>query len=167
MAPTRMSEADVLKALNHPVRRQVMLALDDGVASSKELAALIGLPIPNISYHVGILRDLGLIRVVRETPRRGAVERHYQATARTITVRHAIDWLLVADETRSGGWTARIIDLDSEGAEAADAALERLWKDLEKIETQVARRSGRTGASELQRHALGTFATPIAGVESR
>jgi hypothetical protein len=40
--------------------------------------------VTNISYHVRTLASLGLIRLVRETPRRGAIEHHYEATLRPI-----------------------------------------------------------------------------------
>lgn len=154
MATTRMSDADVLKALNHPVRRQVMAALDDGVHSPKELAAQFGLSIPNVSYHVGILRDLGLIKVVRETPRRGAVERHYKATARAVGARQVVDWVLSADQAKPRGWDARALELDKAGLAAVRTAAERFWKDVEKAERAAAKR-GRTS-----RVAVGTFATP-------
>jgi len=36
----------------------------------------------NVSYHVRILRELGLVELVRTEPRRGALEHFYRATAR-------------------------------------------------------------------------------------
>lgn len=153
MPATRMSDSDVLKALNHPVRRQVMAALDDGIASPKELAARFGLSIPNVSYHVGILRDLGLIKVVRETPRRGAVERHYKATTRAIGARQVVDWVLSADQAKPRGWDARTVELDKAGSAAVKAAADRFWKDVEKAEKAAVKR-GKT-----DKVAVGTFAT--------
>lgn len=137
------SDAAVLKALNHPVRRQVMSMLDDGVASPKELAARLGLAIPNVSYHFGILRDLGLIKVVRETPRRGAVERHYKAVQRSLSVRQVVDWLLASDGDKPRGWTAKLAALDAEGALAVQGSINRLFKDVERIDQQVRRRGAR------------------------
>ena len=128
MAETRLTDSEVLKALNHPVRRKVMAALDEGVASPKELAGQLGLTIPNVSYHVGILRNLGLIKVVRETPRRGAVERHYKATARSLSVRQVLDWVLASDQARPRGWEARVVALDAQGRDAVRVAVERLWR---------------------------------------
>jgi DNA-binding transcriptional ArsR family regulator len=157
MAAARMSDADVLKALNHPVRRKVMAALDAGIASPKELAGQLGLSIPNVSYHVGILRDLGLIKVVRETPRRGAVERHYKATSRAVSVRQTIDWILAADAARPRGWDSRVVDLDAEGEKAVRAAFDKLWKDVERAEKQSAKRLAGSGGA---RRAVGTWVAP-------
>lgn len=51
-------------------------------ASPKELATQLGEKLGNVSYHVRILVRLGLIELVRETPRRGAVEHHYRSAPR-------------------------------------------------------------------------------------
>ena len=48
-------------------------------ASPKELADEFGIPLANVAYHIQVLRKLKLIRLVRKTPRRGAVEHHYKA----------------------------------------------------------------------------------------
>lgn len=48
--------------------------------SAKEVAAKVGWPLSNTSYHVKILRNGGLIRTVREEPRRGAVEKYQGLT---------------------------------------------------------------------------------------
>ncbi|MCW2966821.1 MAG: transcriptional regulator, ArsR family [Solirubrobacteraceae bacterium] len=155
-----MTDSDVLKALNHPVRRKVMAALDEGIASPKELAGLLGLTIPNVSYHVGILRNLGLIKVVRETPRRGAIERHYKATARTLSVRQVLDWVLASDQSRPRGWEAKVVALDAQGRAAVQAAIEKLWKDVERAEQQSARRLGRAADEAGERLAVGTWVAP-------
>jgi DNA-binding transcriptional ArsR family regulator len=48
-------------------------------ASPKELADEFDIPLANVAYHIQVLRKLKLIRLVRKTPRRGAVEHHYKA----------------------------------------------------------------------------------------
>jgi DNA-binding transcriptional ArsR family regulator len=48
-------------------------------ASPKELAEEFEIPLANVAYHIQVLRKLKLIRLVRKTPRRGAVEHHYKA----------------------------------------------------------------------------------------
>lgn len=72
----------LVKALAHPLRQQVLIRLNEGVASPSELAAELGERLPNISYHFRILHELGAIELVGTTPRRGAVEHHYRATMR-------------------------------------------------------------------------------------
>lgn len=161
MARTQASDRDVLKALNHPVRRQVMSMLDDGVASPKELAGRVGLSIPSVSYHVGILRDLGLIKVVRETPRRGAVERHYKAVARSLSVRQVVDWVLVSDQDSPRGWSAKLAEFDGEGEAMVRASIERLWRDVDRAEQQSRRRSSNETGAPATRHAIGAFVTEV------
>ncbi|MFL5844307.1 MAG: ArsR/SmtB family transcription factor [Solirubrobacteraceae bacterium] len=160
MARPAASDADVLKALNHPVRRQVMSMLDEDVASAKELAGRLGLSIPSVSYHFGILRDLGLIKVVRETPRRGAVERHYKAVQRSLSVRQVLDWVLASDQDTPRGWSAKLAELDGDGRSAVRASVDRLWRDVERAEQQSQRRSAK-GGKPATRHAVGAFTTEL------
>jgi len=155
------TDADVLKALNHPVRRQAMSIFDNEVASPKELAARLGLSIPSVSYHVGILRDLGLIKVVREVPRRGAVEHYYKAVARSLSVRQVVDWVLASDQDKPRGWSAKLAELDREGEDLVRGSIERLWRDVERAEQQSQRRASKVGAKPATRHALGAFTTEI------
>jgi DNA-binding transcriptional ArsR family regulator len=74
----------VVKALAHPMRIRILAILDERVASPSELAVELDAPIGNVSYHVRILDSLGLIRLVRTTPKRGAIEHHYEAVAAPI-----------------------------------------------------------------------------------
>jgi DNA-binding transcriptional ArsR family regulator len=77
-----ISDPSVIKALTHPLRIQILRALEERVASPSELADEIGAPLGNVSYHVRQLHSLGLIKLVKKTPRRGAIEHHYKALAR-------------------------------------------------------------------------------------
>jgi DNA-binding transcriptional ArsR family regulator len=72
----------VVKAIAHPLRHRILAILNERVASPKEIADEIGEKLPNVSYHVKILEQLGAIELVRTTPRRGAVEHHYRALMR-------------------------------------------------------------------------------------
>jgi hypothetical protein len=53
--------------------------LENRVASPHEIAAELGAPLSNTSYHVRRLRTLGLIELVERVVRRGAVEHRYRA----------------------------------------------------------------------------------------
>jgi DNA-binding transcriptional ArsR family regulator len=77
-----ISDPSVIKALTHPLRVQILHALEERIASPSELAEEIGAPLGNVSYHVRQLHALGLIKLVKKTPRRGAIEHHYKALAR-------------------------------------------------------------------------------------
>lgn len=78
-----------MRALTHPVRFDVVelalsLELEREQAgervdwSPKELAELLERPLPNISYHVKIVRELGFLDLKRTIARRGAMEHRYR-----------------------------------------------------------------------------------------
>ena len=71
-------EARLRKALSHPLRARIFAAFDGGVRSPREISEELGAPLSNVSYHVRQLRSSGLIKLVRTTPRRGALEHHYR-----------------------------------------------------------------------------------------
>lgn len=73
-----MSEA-LAKALSHPLRRQILVRLAEQPGSAKQLSTELEVDIGNVAYHMGRLRELDLLRLVRTKKRRGAVERIYKA----------------------------------------------------------------------------------------
>jgi len=78
---TDISDPRVVKALNHPLRVEILRAIEENRASPVELSRRLEAPLGVVSYHVRVLADLGLIKLVKRTPRRGAVEHHYEAKA--------------------------------------------------------------------------------------
>lgn len=77
-----ITDQRIVKALAHPLRVRILGILEQRAASPNEIAEEIGAPLGNVSYHVRRLAALDLIKLVKETPRRGAVEHHYRAEAR-------------------------------------------------------------------------------------
>jgi predicted transcriptional regulator len=75
--PVNITDPRVAKAYAHPLRIHILGLLDDRVASPSEIAGELNAPLTHVSYHVRQLAGLGLIKLVRTTPRRGAVEHHY------------------------------------------------------------------------------------------
>jgi DNA-binding transcriptional ArsR family regulator len=69
----------LIQALSHPLRAKMLYELQEKEASPKELALHFNVPLSTVAYHIQILRKLKLIRLVRKTPRRGAIEHHYKA----------------------------------------------------------------------------------------
>lgn len=74
-----LNDPSLVRALAHPLRAQVLGILQERRASPRELADELRAPLGNVSYHVRILADLKLIKLVKKTPRRGAIEHHYEA----------------------------------------------------------------------------------------
>jgi DNA-binding transcriptional ArsR family regulator len=79
-----VTEPEIVKALAHPLRVQILTALEHRTASPNQLATELGMPLGNVSYHVRMLSKLGLIRLVSRRQRRGAVEHFYKAEARPV-----------------------------------------------------------------------------------
>lgn len=130
MTPTDdSSEPHVVKALAHPLRVRALAILVQRAASPSELADELGEPLGNVSYHVRLLYDHGLIELVSTTPRRGAIEHHYRARED----RH----LSIAELT-----------LDGHGWEELQSALRELDKRASAIEAESRERMGekRAGA---------------------
>jgi DNA-binding transcriptional ArsR family regulator len=72
----------LVKALAHPIRMKILNILDERMATPKELAEVLGLPLENVSYHVRTLKDFGFIKLEKTRQVRGAVEHHYKIAAR-------------------------------------------------------------------------------------
>jgi DNA-binding transcriptional ArsR family regulator len=75
-----ITDPAVAKALAHPLRTQILAALEGRTASPSELAHELDAPLGVLSYHVRRLASLGFVRLVKRVPRRGAVEHYYTAT---------------------------------------------------------------------------------------
>jgi DNA-binding transcriptional ArsR family regulator len=74
--------AHLVKALGHPLRIRVLIALDaaEGPQSPSQLAEELEEKLPNLSYHVRMLVQEGAMKLKRTKPRRGAIEHFYEAT---------------------------------------------------------------------------------------
>jgi DNA-binding transcriptional ArsR family regulator len=79
---TDIDDPRLVKAFAHPLRIRILGIFENQTASPSEIAEQLGVPLGNVSYHVRILADYGLIKLVRRTPRRGAIEHHYEAVGR-------------------------------------------------------------------------------------
>jgi DNA-binding transcriptional ArsR family regulator len=160
----------IVRALSHPIRHRVLVALNERVASPKELAA-----------ELGELAQLGCIELVSTTQRRGALEHHYRAVMRPFfddaawaqipvsTRRSLFDsdldrlWNDVAEAAKAGGfdhprahasWTA--LEVDEQGFnELADLLGSVVERALEIQAESAARRDGEADADPALRTEIG------------
>jgi DNA-binding transcriptional ArsR family regulator len=77
---------DQLRALADPFRTTLLDLLLERAASVTELARAVGRPKSTVAYHVSILVDAGLLRVVRTRRVRAIEERYYGRVARTLYI---------------------------------------------------------------------------------
>jgi len=81
-----VSAAGQLRALADPLRRTLLDLLLERAATVTEMAQAVGRPKSTIAYHVNLLVDTGLLRVVRTRRVRAIQERYYGRVARTLYI---------------------------------------------------------------------------------
>jgi DNA-binding transcriptional ArsR family regulator len=109
-------DQQLVKALSHPIRVQILEALEGRTASPAELAREMDRGLGVISYHIHALDDCGCLELVRTKPRRGAVEHFFTAKPRSF-IGHQ-DWRRAPLAVR-GGITAAAFESFAERAAAA------------------------------------------------
>jgi DNA-binding transcriptional ArsR family regulator len=160
-----ITDPKLAKALAHPLRTLVLAALEGRTASPSQLAEELDVPLGVLSYHVRRLTALGLLKLVKRVPRRGAVEHYYTALARPrmtddawaampsvvkqATVRTALEQVgsHVSAAATAGGFdaaeahlTRSPVTLDDQGWKALSRELTQMNARVKKIEEQSAKR---------------------------
>jgi DNA-binding transcriptional ArsR family regulator len=92
---------DAFNAVAEPRRRQLLEALAGGERSVNDLVAELGIAQPQVSKHLKVLREVGLVQV-REDGR----HRLYRLDGRPLRPIH--DWVQNFEQL----WTDRFADLD-------------------------------------------------------
>jgi DNA-binding transcriptional ArsR family regulator len=72
---------ELLIALRHPLRRQILraMAAQDQI-SPRQISDVLHQPLSNVSYHVRVLADCGAVTLVDTAPVRGSMQ-HFYSTA--------------------------------------------------------------------------------------
>jgi DNA-binding transcriptional ArsR family regulator len=163
----------VAKGLSHPLRAGILRILEERRASPSELSEQLDAPLGNVSYHVRVLLDLKLIKLVDSAPRRGAIEHYYEAVAHTAEVSHAM-WTRgsglarqavlasalaeigqdVANTAAAGGFdtddahlSRTTLVLDGRARAELDDHLKDVLRQVERLQRESAKRSGTKGAA--------------------
>jgi DNA-binding transcriptional ArsR family regulator len=75
----RSDDNNLLAALRHPLRRQILrLMASEEAISPRELSGLLEQPLSNVSYHVRVLADCDAVALVRTVPVRGSMQHFYR-----------------------------------------------------------------------------------------
>ena len=148
--PVDITDSRIAKAYAHPLRIHILGLLDDRIASPSEIAGELNAPLTHVSYHVRQLASLGLIKLVRTTPRRGAVEHHYTAHIRPKITDDA--WAQVPDVVKKNmvaGWVQQM------GAHVADAVandgFDRSNAHMSRIPVELDEKGWNAVAKELEK----------------
>jgi DNA-binding transcriptional ArsR family regulator len=81
-----LTERSQVEALSYPLRNAILGLLHERAATVSELATALGRPKSTVAHHVKVLREAGLLRVVRTRRVRAIEERFYGRTARMFYV---------------------------------------------------------------------------------
>lgn len=92
MGPLNRSDEDnLLIALRHPLRRQILREMADGIAiSPRELSTALRQPLSNVSYHVRVLAEHGAVILVETRPVRGSMQHFYRSAVKAPWARQAL-----------------------------------------------------------------------------
>lgn len=77
----------MLRALNHPVRRQIVQVLLTGEGSATTISRELGLSLGVVSYHLNqvLAGECDVVELVDSVQRRGAIEKIYRLKLHTLS----------------------------------------------------------------------------------
>jgi DNA-binding transcriptional ArsR family regulator len=74
----RSDDHDLLVALRHPMRRDILRAMaGEKAISPRQISATLQQPLSNVSYHVRVLCECGAVALVSTKPVRGSMQHFY------------------------------------------------------------------------------------------
>jgi len=80
-ADENTDENELLVALRHPLRRQILRTMvEKDPISPRQISDVLKEPLSNVSYHVRVLADCGAVALVDMTPVRGSMQHFYSPT---------------------------------------------------------------------------------------
>jgi DNA-binding transcriptional ArsR family regulator len=143
----------LVKALNHPVRVKALTILTEKIASPKEIAAQLDMPLSNVSYHVRVLDELGLVEIVEEESVRGSVAHFYKSVERPLIDNP--DWEKLSPKLRSAfsGYVIETLMSDAANSLAAGVFDQRDDRHLSRTTLILDEKAWRK-VSEIQAKAL-------------
>jgi DNA-binding transcriptional ArsR family regulator len=112
LSQPRLVAPELTKALSHPTRSHLLSILFERVASPKEMAQELDRSIRHVTYHLGVLEDLGCVELVRVEPAVGGrvVQHFYKAVKRAWLDRESWDQLDAEDQQ---GITSTLMEMIS------------------------------------------------------
>ena len=135
----------MMKALSHPLRWRILEHLTAGPASPSMVAARLGEPLGNVSYHVKILLQHDAIELVETRPVRGALEHVYRAVGGAHDARGHVSWTS--------------LDLDQQAYDELTDTLAMVLDRARELHAETAGRAGtrKGGPAELHETELAIF----------
>ncbi|MEV4133020.1 helix-turn-helix domain-containing protein [Dactylosporangium sp. NPDC049742] len=132
-----LSDPEQFKALGHPLRHRLLLALRQRPATFAQLATALDATKGTVGYHIKILEQAGLVRATATRRVRGGTEQYYEPTSQRLRiapdapvggdflVKAALSEMLPADETAADITILRHVRLTPAQARSVAESLER------------------------------------------
>lgn len=181
-----MGQLELLRALGHEIRINILSVLAHRDLSPAELARERGEPVSKVAYHFRLLEELGCAEVARTRQVRGSVEHFYRRTdflvyddeawsrvpseVQDVFTGTTVDGLVgrIAQAMRAGTFNSRgdrhlswtPVQLDEKGWRELVALLAATFDEVAAIETRAAARLDGNGDAAL------TATIALAGFES-
>jgi DNA-binding transcriptional ArsR family regulator len=87
----RSDDNDLLVALRHPLRRDILREMaGEEAISPREIAAALRQPLSNVSYHVRVLADCAAVSLVDTKPVRGSMQHFYRTAIEAAWAREVL-----------------------------------------------------------------------------
>lgn len=86
----RINDLAQVRLLSDPLKLRLLHAFAEGPRTTKQVADELGANVTRLYRHVDALKDGGLLEIVGEKQKRGAVERTFRAIAERFEVDHAL-----------------------------------------------------------------------------
>jgi DNA-binding transcriptional ArsR family regulator len=131
------AEQTLARVVAHPLRIEALSILFEHAASPKELAAELGSPVGNVSYHVRELQRIGMIELVDEKKRRGAIEHFYRAVSYPMLDTEEWEKLNPAEREVMSAWVVQLMLTDAVKAFGAGTFDARGDRHLSRTEMEV------------------------------
>jgi DNA-binding transcriptional ArsR family regulator len=182
----------LVRAIGHPLRLRLLTIFNERVASPSDLAAELGEPIGNVSYHTRILARLGCVELVRTKQVRGAVEHYYRAVVRPVfsdedwaelplSIRKSLAGAVLTEIATDTGASATeggfdrdevhlsrsTLTLDQQGWQDLNVALQEIYDQALEIQAQSAARLHSDGASDSEAAVLALMLFEPAGGKAK
>ncbi|AGZ43538.1 helix-turn-helix domain-containing protein [Actinoplanes friuliensis] len=86
MRELELREPAQFKALGHPLRHRLVIALRQRPATLAQLAAALDVAKGTVGYHVKVLQEAGLLRVAHERQVRGGTEQYFEPASERLRI---------------------------------------------------------------------------------
>lgn len=81
-----VKDLEQIKALSSPYRISIIEAFNGEEATAKHISTKIGEPHSKVNYHIKLLAKVGLLQLVKESPKYGVIEKYYQPIAKSFII---------------------------------------------------------------------------------